>query len=66
MTMDAPTAAPEEPSNGEKNTNPAIDSNAEAAQKAEDAAEARSEELRNALQAKGEQGKSMPGYVPET
>jgi hypothetical protein len=65
IIMDAPKADPEEPSNGEEDTKPAIDSNAEAARKAKDAAKARSDELRNVLQAKGEQGNSMPGYVPE-
>jgi hypothetical protein len=34
------------------------------AQKAEEASEAKAEELRTALQSKGEQGKSSLGYLP--
>jgi hypothetical protein len=39
-------------------------SNAEAASKAQAAAQAKTEELRNALQTKGEQGKGGIGSVP--
>jgi hypothetical protein len=38
-------------------------SEAEAVRKAKDVARVTTEELRNALQAKGEQGRSVPGYV---
>ncbi len=37
---------------------------AEAARKASNAADAKTDELRNALQAKGEQGKTGLGFVP--
>jgi hypothetical protein len=64
FTMDAPEPDPEERAKGEKDVEPTRDPNREAAKKAEDAAEALSEELRNALQAKVEQGRSGSGFVP--
>jgi hypothetical protein len=43
---------------------PSKSSNDAAAQKAEEASEAKAEELRTALQSKGEQGKSSLGSMP--
>ncbi|MGA8481007.1 MAG: hypothetical protein WB696_23835 [Chthoniobacterales bacterium] len=49
----------------EKDTKSASKSSDDAAvQKAEEASEAKAEELRTALQSKGEQGKSSLGSVP--
>jgi hypothetical protein len=52
----APREEQSKPSNGQ--------ANAEAASKAQAAAQAKTEELRNALQTKGEQGKGGIGSVP--
>jgi hypothetical protein len=54
----------EEPTPKKDTKSPGKSSNDAAAQKAEEASEAKAEELRTALQSKGEQGKSSLGSVP--
>jgi hypothetical protein len=54
----------EEPTPEKDPKSPSKSSDDAAAQKAEEASEAKAEELRTALQSKGEQGKSSLGSLP--
>jgi hypothetical protein len=64
--MDAHNPPRDEPAPPKEQAKPwSEQANAEAAGKAQSAAQAKTEELRNALQTKGEQGKGGIGCVPD-